>query len=151
MTQRLNELVEQIVRLQSDLDREIEARRKRLGWSLKAGFIEFEQGIAMEHRRLKMGVGRFLARSSLRTILVSPVIYAMIVPLALLDVSMTLYQAICFRAYGIARVRRADYILLDRGGLGYLNWIEALNCLYCGYGNGVISYAREIASRTEQY
>ena len=29
--------------------------------------------------------------------------------------------------------------------------IYQLNCIYCGYGNGVISYAREITSRTEQY
>ena len=57
----------------------------------------------------------------------------------------------CFRAYGIARVSRSDYIALDRGRLAYLNWIEALNCAYCGYGNGVIAYVREISSRTEQY
>jgi hypothetical protein len=40
---------------------------------------------------------------------------------------------------------------MDRGQLNYLNWIEALNCLYCGYANGLIGYVREIASRTEQY
>ena len=46
---------------------------------------------------------------------------------------------------------RSDYIIIDRQHLNYLNVFEKLNCVYCGYGNGVISYAREITSRTEQY
>mgnify|MGYP005852257819 CR=1 FL=1 len=29
--------------------------------------------------------------------------------------------------------------------------IEQYNCVYCGYGNGVLAYAREVAARTEQY
>jgi hypothetical protein len=73
------------------------------------------------------------------------------VPLLLLDLLVTLHQHACFRIYGISRVRRADYIALDRHRLSYLNGVEKLNCIYCGYGNGVIAYAREIASRTEQY
>ena len=35
--------------------------------------------------------------------------------------------------------------------LPYLNAIEKLNCAYCGYANGVISFAREVIGRTEQY
>ena len=35
--------------------------------------------------------------------------------------------------------------------LAYLNLFEKFNCIYCGYGNGVLSYAREISARTEQY
>ena len=151
MTQRLHQLVEQIVGLQADLDREIEKRRKNLGWSLKAGLIEFEHGIAIEHRQLRLGVGKFLAGAPLVNILVAPLIYSLIIPLLVMDGWMSLYQAICFRAYRIPRVRRADFIMFDRGGLGYLNWIEALNCLYCSYANGLIAYVREIASRTEQY
>lgn len=52
---------------------------------------------------------------------------------------------------GIAKADQARYVLLDWGGLRYLNWIERLNCNYCGYANGLIAYAREIAARTEQY
>ena len=33
----------------------------------------------------------------------------------------------------------------------YLNIIEKINCAYCSYANGLISFVREIASRTEQY
>ena len=53
--------------------------------------------------------------------------------------------------YGIARVRRSDYVVMDRHHLAYLNAIEKINCEYCGYANGVFAYVREIAARTEQY
>jgi hypothetical protein len=81
----------------------------------------------------------------------APVIYSVLIPLVLLNLWMSLYQAACFPVYGIGRVVRARYILLDRGQLRYLNWIERLNCNYCGYANGVVAYTREIAARTEQY
>lgn len=69
----------------------------------------------------------------------------------MLDIFVTLYQLICFRAYGISIVRRRDYIVLDRSQLAYLNWLEKFNCLFCSYANGVIGYVREISARTEQY
>jgi len=151
MTHRMEAIANEIVRLQAELDREIESRRRSFGVVLKGRFVEFERGLVIEHRKLRTGVARLLKRASLSTILTAPVIYSMIIPLVLLDLWTSIYQAICFRAYAIARVQRSDFIALDRGQLAYLNWIEALNCLYCGYGNGVIAYAREVASRTEQY
>jgi hypothetical protein len=83
--------------------------------------------------------------------IVAPVIYAGIVPLVLLDVFLSVYQALNFGVYGIAHVKRSDYLVLDRVDLVYLNPIERLNCLYCGYANGLIAYGREIAARTEQF
>ena len=151
MTARMKELAGEIVRLQAELDREIEQRRRALGWSIKQRMIRFEEGIVAQQRELRISVTRLLKQASPATIITAPIIYAMIVPLALLDAWASVFQAICFRAYGIPRVRRSDYIALDRGRLAYLNWIEALNCGYCGYGNGVIAYVREISSRTEQY
>ena len=151
MTQRMQDLANEIVRLQGELDREIQARRKILGWHLRKGIVEFEHGVTIEHRRLRMGVTTFLARSPIGTILTAPVIYSVAIPLVFLDLWASLYQAICFRVYRIPRVRRSQYIVFDRNHLAYLNLIEAFNCVYCGYGNGVLAYVREIASRTEQY
>ena len=48
-------------------------------------------------------------------------------------------------------MRRADYLAIDRHQLSYLNLIEKLNCMYCGYCNGLAAYVREAAARTEQY
>jgi hypothetical protein len=151
MTTRMQDLATEIVRLQGELDREIEVRRKALGWELKARIGRFETGVMIEQRKLKKDLGTFLSRSSLLTVLTAPVIYAMLIPLALLDASVSLYQAICFRVYRIDRVKRSDFLAWDRERLAYLNIIEAVNCAYCSYGNGVIAYAREIVSRTEQY
>ena len=152
MTQRMEALASEIVRLQGELDREIEARRKVLGWRLKKGIVEFENGVTIEHRRLRVGVATFLARSPIGSILTAPVIYSVFIPLFFLDAWASAYQAICFRVYRIPRVKRSQYIIAtDRQHLAYLNVIEAFNCVYCGYGNGVLAYVAEIASRTEQY
>ena len=84
-------------------------------------------------------------------VVTAPIIYAVVVPLLLLDLSVTVYQRICFRVYGIARVSRSDYFVFDRTHLPYLNLIEKLNCAYCTWPNGVVAYVREVASRTEAY
>ena len=94
---------------------------------------------------------RYVANARPLILLTAPLIYSMIVPFALLDLGVTLYQVVCFPVYGIARVRRADYMIFDRARLPYLNLVEKLNCAYCSYANGVIGYVREVAGRTEQY
>jgi hypothetical protein len=48
-------------------------------------------------------------------------------------------------------VNRSAYIVIDRYKLKHLNSLERFNCIYCGYGNGVLNYAAEVAARTEQY
>jgi hypothetical protein len=75
----------------------------------------------------------------------------MILPIALLDAWVSLYQWVCFPLFGIAKVRRGEYIVVDRHKLAYLNGIEKMNCVYCGYANGVFAYVREITGRTETY
>ena len=92
-----------------------------------------------------------LARVPLPTLLSMPLIYGMVLPLVILDVSISLYQLGCFTAWDIMRVKRSDYVVIDRHRLGYLNLVQKLNCAFCGYGNGVIAYAREVTARTEQY
>ena len=151
MTARLEALAAEIVRLQGELDREIEKQRTTLGWRLRAGLVEFEDGLVTQHRRFRQGMARFLGGASFGTVATAPVIYSLIIPLVLIDAWASLYQAVCFRAWGIVRAPRSHYVVLDRGRLAYLNGIEAVNCVFCEYANGVIAYVREIASRTEQY
>lgn len=151
MTQRMRELADQIVGLQGELDREIERGRKAMGLRLAGQIGEFEKGVAAEHRKLRLGLAKFFSRTSLAVVLTAPVIYSLIVPLLIVDAWVSAYQAICFRGYRIPRVSRRDYIAFDRSRLGYLNLIQALNCAFCAYANGVIAYVREVSSRTEQY
>jgi hypothetical protein len=102
-------------------------------------------------RRHRIGLWRYFLGGDLATLLTAPFIYSVFVPFLLLDGWVTLYQAVCFRAWGIRRVRRRRYFVIDRHKLDYLNGVERFNCLYCSYANGVIAYVREIAARTEQY
>ncbi len=151
MPQRAQELAAEIVRLQTELDREIHKRRKALGWRIKENLVEFEDEVIEEHRRLRTGLAGYLARSSIGKVLTAPVIYSIVIPLLIIDVWASAYQAICFRAYRIPRVQRSLYMVFDRQRLAYLNPIQSLNCAFCSYANGVIAYVREIGGRTEQY
>jgi len=86
-----------------------------------------------------------------RRLISIPFVYGLLVPIALLDAAVSGYQAVCFRLWRMPSVRRSEHLILDRHKLAYLNGPQKLNCLYCGYANGVLAYAQEIASRTEQY
>ena len=151
MSEKITSLLERIRELEKDIDKEIEDQRRHAEAAIKAGVAHFTDEVRAQHRKLKIGLITYIWRGSFPFLLSAPVTYSLIVPLLLLDLLATLHQKICFPLYGIRQVRRADYIVLDRHRLSYLNGLEKLNCLYCGYGNGVIAYAREIAGRTEQY
>jgi hypothetical protein len=86
-----------------------------------------------------------------REILSMPFIYSMIVPAVIFDVFLFIYQHTAIRLYGIPLAKRGDYIVFDRKHLAYLNLIQKINCLYCSYVNGLLSYWVEIAGRTEKY
>src|SRR5262249_590993 len=79
-------------------------RRDRHRYRLEAGRVRFEREVRLLHRRAKQSIPRFLRESSILNLFTAPIIYSVIVPIGLLDVWITLYQAVCFRAYGIARV-----------------------------------------------
>jgi hypothetical protein len=151
MPSRIDDLLEHIARLDHELEAELVSARDRWRYRMDAGRVRFEREARLAHRRLKQSVPRFLRESSVSTLLTVPLIYSMVVPIALLDIWISVYQAICFRVYGIARVNRSTYIVVDRHHLAYLNAIEKLNCVYCGYANGVFADVREVAGRTEQY
>lgn len=151
MNEKLAGLIDQIEKLHAELDCEIARRREELGVRITGRIVAFEKEVKEQHRRLRTSLVKYIAGADLLTVLTAPVIYAMVAPIAFLDLWVTVYQHICFRAYGIARVRRGDYVVIDRQHLAYLNGLEIFNCLYCGYANGVLAYAREIAGRTELY
>jgi len=148
---RIQELIEKIKGLEKELTEEIQQREEEFAYKIKGRRVIFSREVRQRHRLLAMTIRRFLRQSSLLAILTAPVIWACLLPAVLLDLFVSIYHAICFPVYGIPKVKRGDYIVIDRHALGYLNAIEKLNCLYCGYVNGLLGYSREIAARTEQY
>jgi hypothetical protein len=137
--------------LEAELEAELAQRRAELRVGLKKGVAFFEEEILRRHRELRMRLSTYVLNARPLVILTAPVIYAVIVPLVLLDLFITIYQAVCFPVYRIPKVRRRDYLIFDRHHLAYLNALEKLNCAYCSYANGLIAYVREIVGRTEQH
>jgi hypothetical protein len=137
--------------VEAEMEAQLAEQRERFRYSLERGKVRFEHDIRDLQRRYRVGLLKYIVGARLGYVLSAPVIYGLIVPLVLLDLAVTIYQHVCFRIYKIPLVRRSDHIIVDRQHLAYLNGIEKLNCVYCGYANGLIAYAREIAGRTEQF
>ena len=85
------------------------------------------------------------------TLLASPILYGMIVPLLFLDLCLEMYHRIVFPLLGLPLVERHEYLKIDRHRLVFLPFILKLACMYCGYGNGLLQYAVRIAGDTERY
>ena len=151
MNPHIVELTEKIHELEAELEAELAQRRAELRVGMERGRAFFEEEILRRHRELKTRLSTYILKARPLVIITAPVIYAMIVPFLVLDLFVTVYQAVCFPVYGIPKVRRGDYLVFDRHHLAYLNALEKLNCAYCAYANGLVAYVREIAGRTEQY
>ncbi len=151
MNDRIRKLLLQIETLKRELQTVLKEQEQEILYRVEGTRIEFEDKLKQTHQELKEGVFSWLRSSEPRNVLSAPFIYGMFVPVLFMDLSLTLYQQVCFRLYRIPRVSRKEYLVFDRHHLAYLNLIQKINCVYCAYVNGVISYAREITSRTEQY
>ncbi len=85
------------------------------------------------------------------TLIISPLLYGMFVPIVFLDICLEIYHRLSFPLMGIPTVTRGDYIKMDRHHLPYLPFILKIACSYCGYANGLFHYAMRIAGDTEAY
>jgi hypothetical protein len=151
MNPKISELLDRIQKMEQEIELEMKRKRAELQADFEETRVSFEREVLEQQRRFKTGVIAYLLTANLMSVLTAPVIYALFFPIVLLDVSITVYQHICFRAYGLPRVKRGDYFVFNRAHLAYLNLIEKINCAYCSYGNGVMAYGREVVARTEQY
>ncbi|HJW26012.1 MAG TPA: hypothetical protein VJ576_14050 [Rhodocyclaceae bacterium] len=147
MKERIDELMLRAQALQDELEEEYRKAREELDQKR----AQLAEDFLRQQRRYKMGLFRFLIKSRFLVALTSPIIYLGWIPFLLMDLFVTIYQAICFPIYRIPKVKRSDYLVFDREDLPYLNLIEKFNCFYCSYGNGIAAYTREVAARTEQY
>ena len=151
MTTVIENLLERMRVLEEELQAEFENKRKEIAFTIARKRIEFPAELLGRHRLDRVGLWQYLRESRLLCVLTAPIIYAGFPVFALLDLFVTVYSRTCFPVYGIAPVRRSDYLVFDRSELPYLNAVEKFNCFYCSYGNGVAAYLREVAARTEQY
>ena len=150
MNHRIEELLAGIKALEKELRKEIQRIRIDT-YEIRDRTVHFKDEIRANHKAQAIRLFDYLRHARLKHVLTAPVIWLCIFPALFMDLIVTFYQAVCFPVYGIPRVRRRDYIILDRHYLAYLNLIQKANCLFCGYFNGLMAYVGEIAARTEQY
>lgn len=129
----------------SELRAELAESRAEFRYRVERGRVAFEAEARARHRAARDRLSSFLARTRPLVVPTAPVSYAMILPLGFLDLAATLLQHVRFPVCGIPGVRRGAYVFVDRRQLGHLNRV----C--CGYANGTVAHAREVAARTEQY
>ncbi|MBI4248648.1 MAG: hypothetical protein HY611_04025 [Elusimicrobia bacterium] len=151
MNDKITELLETMERFEIELQSGLQTKREELRIWIGQGRLRFANQTGAFQQSFQRRLPAVAPRAELLNLLTSPAIYSMIVPLLLLDITITLYQTICFPGYGIPKVSRAKYIIHDRHRLSYLSGLEKFNCYYCSYANGLMAYAREITGRTEQY
>ena len=89
--------------------------------------------------------------SMVNAVISMPFIYAPIVPVIILDIFVIVYESICFPLYGLERVKRSDFRVIDRNLMTYMTPMAKMNCYYCSYVNNALSYMREVVARTEVY
>jgi hypothetical protein len=68
-----------------------------------------------------------------------------------LDVSVWIYQFVCFPIYKIPRIARAPFNAFDRQELRYLDWVSKAHCSYCAYAMGVAAFSSAVIQATEAY
>jgi hypothetical protein len=151
MTEKIRALLSDMNALEEELAAVLRDQQSKMFFQIDGKRVEFERTVRAEHRKLRSSLFHWLTTYRPQNLLTGPIIYAMALPLLLVDLCISFYQACCFPIYGIVKVRRANYIIFDRQHLAYLNVIEKFHCTYCAYGTGLIAYCTEIISRTEQY
>ncbi|MGZ4953739.1 MAG: hypothetical protein ACXV8Q_01385 [Methylobacter sp.] len=151
MPTQIEILLDKIKNLEDELVDELQKQQEEFSYEISKRRIYFEEKVIARHKRYVKQLFSYISDAKIKHILSVPFIWICIVPIVLMDITISLYQEICFPIYGIPKVKRQDYIVFDRQYLNYLNIIEKINCFYCSYANGLFGYFQEIAGRTEQF
>ncbi len=151
MSNKIRQILDQIAVLEAELNAAVREHSEQLRYRLEGKKVVFEQAIRETHKHVKLGVFRWFLTVRPQNYITIPIIYGMVVPMLIFDLCVTLYQWSCFPIYGITRVKRSNYFVMDHQHLAYLNVIEKAHCLYCSYAVGLLAYSTEVVSRTEQY
>ena len=151
MKDKLEGLLERIKELEKELLVEVEAKQQQFSYRIQDRKVQFTENARARHTLLAQKLTRYLYEAKPLSILSTPMILFCALPIVFMDFVAAVFQFVCFPVYGIPKVPRNDYVVMDRRRLFYLNSIEKWNCVYCEYVNGVLAYVQEIAGRTEQY
>lgn len=151
MDNRIEEIAMQIKTLEDELMLELRKKQGEFFYTLEDKKVKFQESVIKEGRSRIVSSIKYLSSFPVLAVFTIPFIWSMMLPALLVDIFVTIYQVACFPIYKIPKVKRSDYVIMDRYNLFYLDRVEKINCWYCEYFNGVIAYTREIAARSEQF
>jgi hypothetical protein len=151
MTNKIRAMMEEIEKKKQQLREEIAKEEKKIRFEIKNGSVVFEDEILARQKAHMKALRAWFKEIPFIQLLSAPVIYGMVIPAVILDISLFFYKIVVGKVFRIKFAKRSDYIVYDRQYLGYLNIIEKFNCMYCSYFNGLMHYATAIAGRTELY
>lgn len=144
---KIGDLVAKIKELELELEAELHKEYEIFSCEI----AKKREELLLSYRLDRENLFNYIVKSPILHLMSVPIIWAILLPAIILDGFVSGYQWICFPIYKISKVKRSNYIIIDRHRLKYLNAIEKLNCLYCSYFNGLMGYVTEISARTEQY
>jgi len=150
-TNEIDEITKKIKILEDELIEEFKQKEQEFFYKIENEKVKFEERIIKDGKSKVISSIKYLSSFPIGVILTIPFIWAMMIPALLADISVSIYQYICFPIYKIPKVKRKDYVIMDRYNLFYLGKVEKINCWYCEYFNGVVAYVREVGARTEQF
>lgn len=151
MKSRINQILKDIESKKEELLKEYWNMKEKYWFSFIKWKLKFDNSTIKNNKNKKNSIIDSIFSTELREILAGPFIYSMVFPIVILDIFLFIYQNIAFRLYKIPLVSKREFITYDRKELDYLNAFQKFNCLYCAYVNGFLSYAVEVAWRTERY
>ena len=151
MNDKIIEILDEIEAMKLKLADEIAEQESHISYEIQNGYVTFEEEVLAKQKENMQNLLTWFREVPFLHFLAAPIIYGMVIPSIIFDMSLFVYQQIVFRIFKFKFIKRSDYILFDHQYLGYLNPIEKLNCLYCSYVNGLMMYASAIAGRTEFY
>jgi hypothetical protein len=151
MQDNISNILDEIEVLKNKLKSEIALKEDHIAYEIHKGKVHFSEEVFQNQKQKITHFFQYLKEAPLLHILTAPIVYMMIIPAVILDLFLFIYVSVIFPVYKFPKILRADYIVFDRQYLGYLNFIEKLNCVYCSYFNGLMNYTVAVAARSELY
>src|SRR3989339_1684221 len=124
MNENIKEILEKISNLNKELSAKYAQLAEKYGFHFANKKVVFLEEFRKRNLKFRIPVWKYVFPRNFRHLLSMPFIYMMIVPVVILDIFVTVYQAFAFPLCHIPKARRSEFIIFDRRFLDYLNWIQ---------------------------
>src|SRR5580698_7175441 len=99
MNAKLDALLDQVRQLEKEMVGEARKLETEFCYTVHAKAVQFTDATKTRHRRLRLGVPKYILHSRFLVLATSPFIWMCAIPIALADLVGTVYQDICFPIY----------------------------------------------------